>query len=238
MDANTLERARQAVRAMSDDELTQHHRVSRNLVAEEAWTALVEELTRRGLIRNPGLEVGTPEHRQRATDGGPAIGQGDTALPHCPKCGSTDVRSFRVLFESGTMALQSSTTIGGFNQGGGIGFAVAGSTGLQQSALAAGTAPPARPGQGSSSVAGFALLFGLPSLWYLYYFFTSDDRDEAALWLFVLSAGLVVLAVAAIGSAIVRFQRETRSFAERLSQWQRSWRCMRCGAAFQARLGG
>ena len=243
MDEQTLQRAQHAVRNMSDRELLAHSRNGPAVIVAEAWTAIQEEVDRRGLGTGAGRPSAVssarplnPHQRQAAP---PQSSQPRTSLPRCPTCGSDDVRSFRVLFESGTSTFAGSTTTQGMGFDGGYGVAVSNTAGQQQSVIASSAAPPPAPGQGAGNKLGCALLAAvLPSFWVLTHLFPGPDdspppSDTAWVgWVLVL---LAVVAIALVYDVVQQYNRDRETYPERLAAWERSWRCMRCGAAFESK---
>jgi hypothetical protein len=135
----------------------------------------------------------------------------------CTQCQSDNVQSLRVIYESGTQKIKTSSRTcgggGGFGGGGlraGLGSANTTTTGTQQTALAKKVSPPNKKSFIPSIViAGLAIAF----------------TAMFSMPVFIL---LIAIAVAAfLGYRAFKYNKE--QYPPLYDTWSRSWHCNKCG---------
>jgi DNA-directed RNA polymerase subunit RPC12/RpoP len=135
----------------------------------------------------------------------------------CPRCGSGDVRTFPVIWEDGTSRM--SVGSAGYVAGG---IAVARTGGTSQTLASTSAAPPEEK---SNSLVVTFLVIGLLVA------FGSFSGGNIAL-------GVVGVFVAIVTGLIARENDQYNSnvFPALVQQWERTYRCNRCGNVFEAQV--
>jgi hypothetical protein len=165
-----------------------------------------------------------------------SAGPGESTALRCPKCGSENVQSLKVIYEMGTSTVQttSSGTITGVGVAlgtGGAGFGVTSQAtqGVHQSTAAKAAAPPTKK---EYVAPGCALLLGIGA------------GIAAVVWSSslpaLLCAGLVCmgfLAAGVIGSVVITKWNE-QEWPRLYVTWLKSFRCLRCGEVFRHSMDG
>jgi hypothetical protein len=155
---------------------------------------------------------------------------------HCPKCGSDDLMSARMLCESGTSVIDTRTrgrSSGIGVAGGHIGVGVAGSRsrtqGSQVTALAQRYAPPVPEGGGGEGEAIGAVVLGVIGFYLAY-------TPLAALGLGGWSVLFGLVGAVMLPMPLLRRAERARKVVdarnvEQRRAWERLWVCLRCGGA-------
>ncbi len=138
----------------------------------------------------------------------------------CPKCTSTELRKLSLIFNEGraTVNAQRSATavdLGGVPRA----TATAAATGRQQAALSKQAAPPQKKRWVAWSILAVVCIFG-----------ALGNIGSPGVGTVIA----IVIAVLAIGFAIIGRRYNTEVHPELLRRWERSFMCNRCGEVFAA----
>jgi len=154
----------------------------------------------------------------------------------CPRCGSTDARTLRVIHEGGTSTSRGTAT--GWQQGYGSqpGHVTTYSvSSTRQTAAAKAAAPPRKRHNG---VALIGLGIAVPILAVAFYYLVSTSSPASAAAYFPAPVVGVIVGVALLVAGIVVAPRDShynsQVFPAALSRWEHTWACQRCGNRFVA----
>jgi len=164
------------------------------------------------------------------------LGPSTQAALACPRCGSADARTLRVIHEGGTSTSRGTAT--GWQQGYGSqpGHLTTYSTSSTSQTAAAKAAAPPRKRYNGVALIGLGILIPLLALGFYYLVSTSSPASSSA----YLPAPIVgvIAGVVMLVAGIVLAPRDSRynsqAFPAALSQWERTWACQRCGTRFVA----
>jgi hypothetical protein len=143
----------------------------------------------------------------------------------CPKCGSDQIQTAKMIWESGTATgVHSSTGVGvGLGSGGGLGVGLGGATtqSASMTTLASRVAPPTQRKVGCMVLAmipfGAALTFG------------AFESGGELFFMGLVGAPLVVIGITLIVKTL-KWNKE--EFPKLHADWERQWLCHRCGDIF------
>lgn len=149
--------------------------------------------------------------------------------PACPKCGSTDTRHARAIHEEGMSNLHASTRGVGYGTGG-LGVGVTQTNGTQQTNLSRRLAPPQRQDPGTPwlafwaavAVGGVALVLAL-----------LNPEGAAVMTFWAVFGSAAIVAILAYSTAQWRVGFNRNQLPRLQAQWERTYRCQRCGTIFE-----
>jgi hypothetical protein len=189
---------------------------------------------------HPVVELVHPAGALRPTDDDDIVGhvipqpRRGRARLECPRCSSTNVQSFEVIYEMGTSHVDSNSV--GFAPG--VGMVFGATSGTQRTRAALHAAPPVRRdmtgpviaivlGAGTVLFAGLVMLAGLGSGdW------PGDSLAQVfSCFLFVLVVGVLIL-IGGISSAKEVSKWNKLKYPLLRDTWLRSFRCLKCGHEF------
>lgn len=154
----------------------------------------------------------------------------------CPRCGSGNARTLRVIHESGTIS--SSGTAHGWTQGSGssAGHSTSYSTSSTSQSTAAKAATPPKKRHNGAVLLGFGFTIAVAAIIYYIVMTTnqiSDPSYVAMSALIAAAAGFVMLVIGLVlAPADSRYNSDV--FPEAFREWDRTWSCQQCGTRFHA----
>lgn len=142
---------------------------------------------------------------------------------NCPKCQSANVQKVSVIWESGTVQTQSTTT--GIGYGSGIGIGTAYSSGKNQSLFAKRFAPPREPSLGVMAGAG-VFIVGL----------VLGSLIACVFWNISVLVAFTIIPTTAFGLTIAAMgyvvSKGWKKYQSDTAQWNNTWACNACGSTF------
>lgn len=148
----------------------------------------------------------------------------------CPQCGAENIQNFEIAYRMGVSHIATSTTGVGISSSLNIGIGVAGTTGIQISALSRMVAPPLKREYLKNAFALYCIFLGVTGL-----FATGLNKlfnnNDFIMLIDVLIVFFVPFFVVERYVSTIKYWNRIE-YPKLVKQWRQSYICFRCGHKF------